>query len=238
MRITRVSVTVVEVPQLPPLAPYRSHIRASSTTQSAIVRVDTDERITGWGEHNVNFLPDISARRMEQAAQWAVGRDPQNIARFHVECPLESRLQSGIELALWDICGKAAGLPVAVLLGGIVRERVEVAACMGIQSYERAKEMAVWYVEQGFAALKTKAGADMHEDVEMVRGVRDAVGGKLKLRIDPNRAYSREQALDLARRLEPYDLQYLDQPIRAEPLSEATWLRQRTRGPMPPTGPG
>ena len=73
MRVTNVTVTVVEVPQLPPLAPYRSHIRSSSTTQSAIVRVATDKGIVGWGEHNVNFLPDVSARRMEQAAQWIVG---------------------------------------------------------------------------------------------------------------------------------------------------------------------
>src|SRR5262245_16169551 len=137
MRVTNVAVTVVEVPQLAPLAPYRSHLRSSSTTQSAIVRVDTDEGLTGWGEHNINFLPDISARRMVQEARaWLIGRDPQNIAKFHLECPFESRLKSGIELALWDICGKAAGLPVAVLLGGIVRERIEVAACMGIQSYE------------------------------------------------------------------------------------------------------
>ena len=99
--------------------------------------------------------------------------DPLNINRFHQDCALESRLKSGIELALWDICGKAVGLPVAALLGGVIRDRIEVAACMGIQSYERAKEMAVWYVEQGFATLKTKAGADMREDIEMVRGVRD-----------------------------------------------------------------
>src|SRR5262249_42120195 len=155
-----------------PLAPYRSHIRSSSTTQSGIVCVETDAGLTGWGEHNVNFLPNLSARQMEQAArEWMIGRDPQNLAAFHRDCPLETRLKSGIELALWDICGKAVGLPVAALLGGIIRPRVEVAACMGIQSYERSKEFAHWYVEQGFTTLKTKAGADMDEDVNMVRGI-------------------------------------------------------------------
>lgn len=233
MRVTQVTVTVVEVPQLAPLAPYRSHLRSSSTTRSAIVRVDADEGLTGWGEHNINFLPNISARQMErQAREWLLGFDPQNIARFHQECPFESRLKSGIEMALWDICGKAVCLPVAVLLGGIIRDRVEVAACMGIQSYDRAKEMATWYVEQGFGTLKTKAGSDMQEDLEMVRGVRDAVGDKLKLRIDPNRAYSPQQALDLAKRLEQYDLEYLEQPIPAEPLTDATWLRRQTRTPI------
>lgn len=233
MRVTMVTVTVVEVPLRAPLAPYRSHLRSSSTTQSAIVRVDTDVGITGWGEHNINFLPNISARRMEHDARsWLIGRDPQNITCFHQECPFESRLKSGIELALWDICGKAVALPVAVLLGGIVRERVEVAACMGIQSYERAKEMATWYVEQGFGTLKTKAGADMQEDFEMVRGIRDAVGNRLKLRIDPNRAYSPQQALELARRLEPFDLEYFEQPIPAEPLADAAWLRSQTSVPI------
>jgi len=233
VRITNVAVTIVEVPQVAPLAPYRSHIRSSSTTQSAIIRVDTDTGLTGWGEHNVNFLPNLSARRMQQQARdWLLGRDPQNIAQYHQECPFESRLKSGIELALWDICGKAVGLPVAVLLGGILRPRVEVAACMGIQSYERAGELAAHYVAQGFCTLKTKAGADMSEDLEMVRGIRDAVGDKLKLRIDPNRAYSPQQAAELARRLEPYNLEYFEQPIPAEPLSDAAWLRAQTRTPI------
>ena len=233
MRVTNVRVTIVEVPQTSPLAPYRSHLRSSSTTQSGIVQVETDAGICGWGEHNVNFLPGLSGRRMEQQArEWLIGRDPQNIAAFQRDCRLETRLKSGIELALWDICGKAVGLPVAVLLGGIIRARVEVAACMGIQSYEKSREFAQWYVEMGFTTLKTKAGADMHEDVEMVRGIRDAVGDRLTLRVDPNRAYSPQQGLELCRQLEQYDLEYLEQPIPAEPLSDAAWLRQQTRVPI------
>ncbi len=233
MRVTDVCVTIVEVPQSAPLAPYRSHLRSSSTTQSGIVRVDTDAGLSGWGEHNVNFLPNLSARRMEQQArEWLIGRDPRNLSAFHRDCPLETRLKSGIELALWDICGKAVGLPVAALLGGVIRPRVEVAACMGIQSYERAGEFARWCVELGFGTLKTKAGADMAEDLEMVRGIRDAVGDRLKLRIDPNRAYSPQQAAELCRHLEQYDLEYLEQPIPAEPLSDATWLRRQTLVPI------
>lgn len=233
MRITDVTVTIVEVPQIDPIKPYRSCARTSSTTMSGIVRVDTDEGITGWGEHNVNFLPDISGRKMTaDAREWLVGRDPQNLAAYHRECPLEMRLKAGVEMALWDLCGKALGQPVAVLLGGIIRPKVELAACMGIKSYERAGEIASLYVEQGYSTLKTKAGCSVDEDVEMVRGVRDAVGDRLKLRIDPNRAYSREQALELAKRVEEYDLQYLEQPIPEEPLSDFKWLRNRTSTPI------
>lgn len=233
MRVTAVEVTIVEVPQTAPLAPYRSHLRASSTTQSGIVRIETDEGLVGWGEHNVNFLPNLSGGRQTAAArEWLVGRDPLNLSAFHRDCPLETRLKSGIELALWDLRGKASGVPVAELLGGVIRPRVELAACMGIQSYERAGELARWYVEQGFTTLKTKAGADLREDLEMARGVRDAVGDRLKLRIDPNRAYSPAQARELCRGLEAYRLEYLEQPIPAEPLSDATELRCATEVPI------
>jgi len=233
LTITNVEVTVVEIPQIAPIAPYRSRILTSSTTCSAIVRVDTVDGVVGWGEHNVNFLPNVSAKAMQQAAQdWLIGKDAQNLSWFHLHCPLETRLKSGIELALWDLCGKAAGLPVSALLGGVLRDRIELAACMGIQSYDRAGEIASHYVEQGFSTLKTKAGADIDEDIEMVRGVRDAVGDKLKLRIDPNRAYTREEAVTLAQRLEPYHLEYLEQPLPEEPLSDARWLINKTTTPI------
>lgn len=232
MKITAVEVTNVEIPQIAPIAPYRSHIRTSSTTTSAIVRVETDEGIVGWGEHNTNFLPGVSARKMTADAQWAVGRDPLNIAAYHRDCRLETRLKCGIELALWDILGKAKGASVAELLGGVIRPDVELAACMGIQTYERAGVIAKEYVEMGFTTLKTKAGSDADEDYEMARGVYDSVGDKLKLRLDPNRAYSPQAAADLAKRLEPFGLEYFEQPIPAEPLSDAAWLRDQTRIPI------
>jgi L-alanine-DL-glutamate epimerase-like enolase superfamily enzyme len=233
MKVTAVSITVVEVPQIEPVAPYRSHLRTSSTTTSGIAHVETDEGLSGWGEFNLNFLPDISARKFQrEVTAWLPGRNPLDIEQFHCECPFDPVLKSGIEMALWDIRGKAAGLPVAVLLGGILRDEIELAACMGIQSYERAGELASHYAERGYTTLKTKAGSDMKEDYEMVRGIRDAVGDRLKIRIDPNRAYTPSQAAELARRLEPFRLEYFEQPIPAEPLSDSTWLRMQTSTPI------
>lgn len=233
MKITDVTVTIVEIPQIAPIAPYRSHLRSSSTTCSAIVGVKTDEGLNGWGEFNTNFLPDVNGPALQQQARdWALGRDALNLTAFHRECPLPVRLKSGIELAMWDLRGKASGLSVAQLLGGVIRPEIELAACMGIASYQRAGELASYYVEQGFSTLKTKAGSDMQEDLEMVRGIRDAVGDRLHLRIDPNRAYSPQQAAELARQLELYHLQYLEQPIPAEPLADAHWLRGQTTTPI------
>ena len=232
MKIRSVKITVVDIPQVAPIAPYRSHIRSSSTTTSGIVEIATESGITGLGEFNLNFLPGLDVTQMQKDADWILGRQAGNLEGFHADCPLETRLKSGIEIAMWDIAGKAAGVPVATLLGGILRPRVELAACMGIQTYERAGEIASLYVEQGFTTLKTKAGSDMHEDLEMVRGIRDAVGMKLKLRIDPNRAYTPDAAIELCRQLEQYELEYLEQPIPAEPLADAVHLRGQTAVPI------
>ena len=233
MKITNVSVTFIEVPQVYPIAPYRSQYRTSSASLSAITKVETDEGLDGWGEHNLNFFDGVSARKeQKKARKWLIGQDPQQIEKYHIECPFEPRLKSGIEMALWDICGKALGVPVATLLGGVIRPEVELAACMGIKTYEKAGEIAQLYVEQGYSTLKTKAGSEIEEDFEMVRGVRDAVGMKLKLRIDPNTGYTPEEAAELGKRLEPYELEYFEQPILAEPLSDALWLKQQTTTPI------
>ncbi len=92
-------------------------------------------------------------------------------------------------MAMWDVIGKATRQPLYRLLGGAVRKRIELAACMGIRPYDEAKAIARGYVEQGFTTLKTKAGRHAEEDLEMVRGIRDGVGDRLKLRIDPNMGY-------------------------------------------------
>ncbi|QDU96049.1 mandelate racemase/muconate lactonizing enzyme family protein [Lignipirellula cremea] len=233
MKVTRLRLTLVEVPQVHPVAPYKSRLRTSSATRSAIVEVETDEGLTGCGEFNVNFIEGFSARRLEQqASDWLPGKDPQNLAWFHTHCPFPANLKSGVEMAFWDLAGQAAGLSVAMLLGGMVRTQVEVAACMGVQSYADAGKLATYFLEEGFTTLKAKAGLEIRQDLEMVCGVRDAVGSRLKLRLDPNQAYSREQSAELARQLEPFDLEYLEQPLPEQPLADARWLRSQSRTPI------
>jgi len=155
MRVTGVSVVVVEVPQIPPIAPYRSHVRSSSTTQSGIVRIDTDAGLTGWGEFNVNFLPNLSGRRMTNRAQWLVGATRKISRRFIATV----RWRRGSNRALNSRCGTFAARRSGCRSPRCWRgdsPRIALAACMGIQTYERAGEIAAYYVEQGYGTLKTR----------------------------------------------------------------------------------
>ena len=120
-----------------------------------------------------------------------LGRDPFDIEAWYAENTLGSYLASGVEMAMWDIVGKATKQPLYQLLGGAVRKKIELAACMGIRPYEEAKAIAKRLCrDRASRTLKTKAGRRAEEDLEMVRGIRDGVGDRLKLRIDPNMGYT------------------------------------------------
>lgn len=236
MKITNIQTWLVEIPQKPPIAPYQSRYRAQSSKETLLFRAETDNGIVGWGEAPQSWIEgtpfDGTEGRflLEKLRGW----DPFDIERLYAEGGLDGGyLQSGIEMAFWDIQGKASGRPLYQLLGGAVRTKnIELAACMGIQPYERAGELARLYVEQGFSTLKTKAGRRAEEDLEMVRGVRDAVGDRLRLRIDPNMGYQPDVALQLARDLERYQLEYLEQPMPYAELEAAAHIRRSTKTPI------
>ena len=236
MKIIDIKSWLVDVPQKPPIAPYQSRYRAQSSKESILFRIETDRGIVGWGETPQSWIEGVPFTGNEAAALLARlrGWDPFDIERLYCEADLDrGYLQSGIEMACWDIIGKTVQQPLYQLLGGAVRSKdIELAACMGIQPYDRAGELARWYVDQGFSTLKTKAGRRPEEDLEMVRGVRDAVGDRLKLRIDPNMGYEPDVAIQLAKDLERYHLEYFEQPMHSDELEAAAELRRQSSTPL------
>lgn len=233
MKIKHLHAFRVRIPQNPPIAPYQSRYRATSAKDGLIVRLETDTGLVGWGETPEDWLTkSYEGTPEEQLRSQVVGRDPFDLEAWYAENTLGSYLASGVEMAFWDIIGHATGQPLYRLLGGRVRDKVELAACMGIRPYDEAKAIAKQYVEMGFTTLKTKAGRHGEEDLEMVRGIRDGVGDRLKLRIDPNQGYAPEIAFPLARDLEKYNLEYFEQPMPKSCIGESAQLRRRTTTPL------
>jgi L-alanine-DL-glutamate epimerase-like enolase superfamily enzyme len=233
MKITRLNACRVRIPQAPPIAPYQSRYRAGTHKEALLVRLETDSGLVGWGETPDDWInrsfegtPEESLRRQ------VLGRDPFDLESWYSENTLGSYLSSAVEMALWDLIGHATRQPLYKLLGGAVRKQIELAACMGIRPYDEAKAIARQYADEGFTTLKTKAGRDPQEDLEMVRGIRDGAGDRLKLRIDPNMGYTPEVALQLARDLEKYHLEYFEQPMHSTLLAESARLRRRTTTPL------
>jgi L-Ala-D/L-Glu epimerase len=235
MKITDAEAFLVEVPQKYPIAPYSSRYRPQSSTKSVLVRIVADDGTTGWGETPQRYLGEQLASRAstDVLRTKLLGRDPRDISALYADWGLDgSYLQSATEMACWDILGRHCRMPLYRLLGGAYRKEIELAACMGIRPPHEAAEIARLYVEQGFTTLKTKAGRDPQEDLTMVRAIRDAVGDKLKLRIDPNTGYSPAACEQLAKDLEPFHLEYFEQPMPESCLADSARIRKLTSTPL------
>lgn len=237
MKITAVDTFLVDVPLQKPVSPYQSRYISSSTTGALLIRIETDAGITGWGEtpQRLSFqnATSFTGEEAHYFRRILLGKDPTDISALYADWGMEEPyLQSLVEMACWDILGKQSGQALHRLLGGMYREEVEVTCCMGIRGPEEAAAISKHYVEMGFSTLKTKAGRSLEEDLAMVRAIRESVGDKLNLRIDPNMGYTPEQALQLARDLEQYDLQYFEQPMQKDLLQESADIKQQTKTPL------
>ncbi|MGD9853568.1 MAG: mandelate racemase/muconate lactonizing enzyme family protein [Planctomycetaceae bacterium] len=237
MKIADVDAFVIEVPQRHAIFPYQSRYIATSTTGALLIRLETDSGLVGWGEtpQILSFYgePPLTANVVDTLRPLLLGKDAGAIEALYAEWRFDHiRVQSAVEMAMWDILGKACGQPLYRLLGGPVRQRIELAACMGIQPPGRAGEIARAFVEQGFTTLKTKAGRAPEEDLAMVRDIRDAVGDRLKLRIDPNTGYTPDVCLQLAQDLEPYNLEYFEQPMPDANVADSARIRKLTSTPL------
>jgi L-alanine-DL-glutamate epimerase-like enolase superfamily enzyme len=233
MKIRQLHALRVRIPQKPPIAPYQNRYRAGTYKECLLIRIDTDSGLVGWGETPDDWINKTYEGTPEDRLRGAaIGLDVFDIEAWYAQNTLGSYLASGVEMAMWDVIGKAVRQPLYRLLGGAIRKRIELAACMGIRPYEEAKVISRGYVEQGFTTLKTKAGRHAEEDLDMVRGIRDGAGDRLKLRIDPNMGYAPDVAFALARDLEKYNLQYLEQPMPFSCIGESARLRRVTRTPL------
>jgi L-alanine-DL-glutamate epimerase-like enolase superfamily enzyme len=228
---------IIDVPQPHPAFPYQSRYIATSSTGALLIRLETESGIVGWGEtpQVLSFYgtPPFTADAIDSLRPRLLGKDAGAIEALYSDWGLENlRLQSAVEMAMWDVLGKACNQPLYRLLGGPCRKRIELAACMGIQPPDKAGAIATSYVEAGFGTMKTKAGRSPEEDLAMVRGIREAVGDQLKLRIDPNTGYSPEVCEQLAKDLEPYNLEYFEQPMPDENMADSARIRERTSTPL------
>lgn len=245
MAVTDVEAIPVEVgikPLEEPLgvAPYASNHDEISSRTRLLVRVDTDEGVTGWGEMLVAMQSAEATKAVidHVIAPELVGRDLDDIRgfveSFYYPYAKVRPFVGAVETALWDAFGKRLGASLSALLGGAVREEVPVAFCLGILDPERSAAKAREAHDAGFRTLKTKAGPEYRLDVERLRAMHEAVGGDLEFRLDPNRGWGFEEAVRAIARLEDAGiyLQYVEQPCRIDTFGTYAKLRERLRTPV------
>ena len=144
---------------------------------------------------------------------------------------------SAIDIAIWDLKGKIFGLPVSSLLGGAHRTKIKPYAT-GLYFTNHTHfsdgfvEEAKLYVSQGFKAIKMKVGLGIKADVANVKLIRETIGEDIELMVDSNHAYTLREAIELARKIEKYDIKWFEEPISPEFYEQYNELRQKTTIPI------
>ncbi len=210
-----------------------------------IVKITTDSGICGWGE---GYGPaDVLKAGIKLLKPLLIGKNPiaQETLWFEMyrktldfaRRGILTASISAIDVALWDIKGKALNSPVSLLMGGQYRTQV-VPYATGLyfsdsaQLAEKLATEAMGYVEQGFKAIKMKVGFSIREDVDFVKTVRTAIGEDIQLMVDANHAYSFVEATKLATLIEPFNISWFEEPISPEFYHQYKELRSKTRIPI------
>jgi L-Ala-D/L-Glu epimerase / N-acetyl-D-glutamate racemase len=209
--------------------------------RSVLLRVASDDGVEGWG--NVDPTPGYSAMSCEEV--WATVQqlapvlaclDPFNIHRVlaAMDAVVEQRFEAKalVEMALWDLEGRALGVPVHLLLGGRLRDEVTLNAWIGTVPPEQAAREALDWLARGFTTAKIKVSGAGPEGHHRVAAVRSAVGERMALRVDFNESLRREEAIACIDALEPYCLTLCEQPIPRDDIAGLAAIRRAVRTPL------
>ncbi|MBB5154074.1 mandelate racemase/muconate lactonizing enzyme family protein [Saccharopolyspora phatthalungensis] len=209
---------------------------------SVLIEIDTDEGITGLGEAPAYPSADIVLAVLRSIERFAIGEDPfhtERIAKLidivstwhHVSTT--SPAMAAIDMACWDIIGKACGQPLVNIFGGPLREDVEYLHYVPQGTPEWMREQAARGAAAGFKTFYVKVGAtEPATDVQRVAAIRDGIGSGPSLRVDANESWSPPTALRALRSLEPYDIEFAEQPVPRHNVPEMALLRARSGVPL------
>jgi len=214
------------------------------------LRVDTDAGLCGWGEPVVEGRADTVATAVEEMSEYVIGRSPGDIediwqtlyrGGFYRGGAVLTSAISGIEQALWDIKGKALGVPVYELLGGAARQKMRVYVWVGGDRPENVAADARERMSQGYTAVKMNATEEMawidsnakiDAAVARIAAVRDELGMDIDIAVDFHGRVHKAMARYLMKELDPYRLMFVEEPVLFENLEAFIELRRHASMPI------
>jgi len=238
VEIERVDIYKLNIPFVRPL---KIPLGVMEGARNVLIKLTTDTGLHGWGEASP-FAPitgDTQESNYATAQQLALlikGKNPlaiearmAEINRFIVS---EPSIRSAFDMALYDLLGKAANLPLYALLGGERRD-IRTDLTIGIQdTVEQIIHHAERILAQGFEAIKLKVGRQGLEDVAHVKAVRAFVGPNVPIKIDANQGWDYPTAVANLQAMQPFKLKYVEQPLAAWDFANLRRLRDKVTLPI------
>ena len=222
MKITAIKISAVNIPTL---KSYHIAVMGTITnTQSVILEIFTDQGLVGIGETDPALMftgesqQTVMAMLKHHLAPAILGMDPLSIEAIHTRmnavCVGNPFAKAAIDLACHDLLGKALGVPVYQLLGGLVRERVPIMWSLGSEPPEINAREAAAKVEEGYGTIGLKLGIlPPEQDIARVAAVRKEVGTDIHIRCDANQGWTVGTAINTIKHLEEYNVAMVEQPV-------------------------
>ena len=232
MKITRVEATPVAIPLA---QEFHWAGGAQIGANLVFVTVHTDEGVKGYGE-SIAEDPGAVAAHIELMARQVVGRRPGDMEAILRSIWSEGRWKmfpqftqlvfAGIEVACWDALGRALGVPTSTFFGGRVQDELDYFGFLQGDDPETLATHARELAADDYRVIYLKVGRGEDRDDACVAAVREAIGPGRLLRIDPNEAWDAATAVDRIRRLEVYDLDWVEQPTPAGDVNGLAHVRR------------
>ena len=205
---------------------FKTALRTVDSAEDTVVLIHTDDGYTGFGEAPPTKAitgetnESIRAAIRDYIAPAVTGADVTNLEA--VQEKLQNCIEgnfsakAAVDMAVYDLLTKSMGVPLYKYLGGY-RNKVETDITISINEPEEMEADAVSACRKGFSALKLKVGIDAEKDVERVRRIRNAVGDRMKIRLDANQGWEVDEAIRTIRKIEDMglDIELVEQPVKA-----------------------
>jgi len=238
MKISRIFAHRVELPLVE--GSYKwSGGKSVSVFDSTIVGVETDDGLVGYGEVcplGPFYLPAYAEgvrAGLRELGPHLLGFDPRELGKLNqqMDAALKGHpyVKSGIDIACWDLLGKATGLPVCVLMGGRFGDRIRLYRAISQQAPDEMAKKVAEYHSQGYTRFQLKVGGDPDQDIERIRAVRSILQPTDRLVADANTGWTQHEAMRVVRAVRDVDV-YIEQPCLT--YEECLAVRRNTDHPF------
>lgn len=224
--------------------PFKTALRTVTLAESIFVKVITEDGFVGWGEAPpTHVITGDSLASIQFAIDQVIG--PQLLGldlrhservfqKLHLSIIGNSSAKAAIDIALYDLLGQLAGLPLVTLLGGY-RDAIETDFTVSVNDANEMANDAERYVANGFNILKIKVGIDdIAKDVERIRAIREKIGYDTKLRLDANQGWEAKEAVRAIGQMEDagLDIELIEQPVKAQDIEGLQHVTLHTHTPI------
>lgn len=226
--------------QIPMSRVFRTSLGETSKYSGFIVRIRTDDGLEGWGEAKpsrsiTGETEGSTASTLDMLGPMLKGKEETSTELIWeiMERTVEGNYgaKSAVDIALWDIMGKRTGQPICRLLGGY-RESVTTSFTVDLGSMDEAESQITEYLGMGIDTLKIKLGKGLREDYDRVKKARQMAGDGPIIYVDFNQSYTPKKALELSESVHKFEIEFLEQPVKAKDLNGLKYVRDRSSIPV------